>query len=403
MAEGVEEQVAPSDSADGRLFLVVRDALLFVAPASGQVIRCNPAAEALFQVARPSLVGQALQHLFVEESWASVQSLVEGAASGQPSGTPGASAVVEAVVRRATGEEVPVEVAVEEMDDLSSGRAALVMLRDVSVRKEAEEAQQRMHQEAQQAMHLRDEFLAVASHDLKTPLTGIRAYAQLLLSAMRRPEGPNAPMAERALQTIDEQSEKLNRLITRLLDVSRIQAGRLALDREVSDLMPLVQRVLEAVQTSAPRHTLALQGPDWLQAWVDPLRLEQVLTNLLDNAVRYSPHGCQVDVLVQQVDAVTVQIEVRDHGPGIPEDKRAHLFERFYQAHERGPRNGGMGLGLYIVREIVHLHNGDVAMDVPEDGGARFVVTLPVGLGSMAEGAPAEAVSEPAVVRRATA
>jgi signal transduction histidine kinase len=108
---------------------------------------------------------------------------------------------------------------------------------------------------------------------------------------------------------------------------------------------------------------------------VDPLRLEQVLTNLVNNAIKYSPDGGTIAIAVTQ-HADTAQVTVRDHGLGIPPEHREHIFDRFYQAHSRSHRSG-MGLGLYISRQIVDLHGGSIIADFPADGGTRFVVTLP--------------------------
>jgi signal transduction histidine kinase len=117
-----------------------------------------------------------------------------------------------------------------------------------------------------------------------------------------------------------------------------------------------------------------------LLALVDPLRIEQVLTNLLDNAIKYSPHGGSVEVeaAVRPSAPDAVEVSVRDHGLGIPPSRRGQIFERFYQAEAAGTYAAGMGLGLYISRQIVDLHGGCIAAEFPDDGGTRFVVTLPV-------------------------
>jgi signal transduction histidine kinase len=108
------------------------------------------------------------------------------------------------------------------------------------------------------------------------------------------------------------------------------------------------------------------------------MRLEQVLTNLLDNAIKYSPEGTEVEVTLAPVESDMVELTVRDHGSGIPVENREQLFQRFYQAHANG-HQGGMGLGLYISRQIVELHGGTIDAEFPTDGGTRFVVRLPQG------------------------
>src|SRR5207248_8559125 len=145
-----------------------------------------------------------------------------------------------------------------------------------------------------------------------------------------------------------------------------------------TDLAQLVRDVVESAATQLQQHPVVGLLPNELVLEIDPLRIEQVLTNLLDNAIKYSPDGGQIEVSLRCLDA-HVELAVRDHGVGVPLEHRAHIFDRFYQAHAGGPLTGmaGMGLGLYISREIVELHEGTIAAEFPDQGGTRPVVTLP--------------------------
>jgi signal transduction histidine kinase len=134
---------------------------------------------------------------------------------------------------------------------------------------------------------------------------------------------------------------------------------------------------VSATRALTERHTITYTAPASLECEVDALRLEQVVSNLLDNALKYSPDGGAIEVVLAQPTPRSVEISVRDHGLGIPANKRGHIFERFYQAHQSGNRSG-MGLGLYVSRQIVELHGGDIRVDFPQDGGTRFSVRLPV-------------------------
>ena len=235
----------------------------------------------------------------------------------------------------------------------------------------------RLHAEAKEATRLRDEFLSVAAHELKTPMTSLRGYAQLLLSQAPAGSTPlDAEVLTKGLRMIANQSEKLTQLTAQLLDVSRIEAGKLQLDRRQVDLAGLMRSLAAAVQASTERHTLVLNLPKACEALVDPLRLEQVVTNLLSNAIKYSPDGGQIELAIRPCGTGAIRLEVRDHGIGIPVERRAHLFERFYQAHGEG-HFGGLGLGLFISRQIVDLHGGSLEADFPIDGGTRFIVSLP--------------------------
>jgi signal transduction histidine kinase len=233
----------------------------------------------------------------------------------------------------------------------------------------------RLYREAQEALAARDEFLSVAAHELKTPITSVRGFAQLTLRALDQAGAVDHQRLREALAVVNSQSDKLARLVSQLLDVSRIQSGRLALQCQDADLSQLVAEVVSNVQRQSERHRLLLDAPAELAIWVDPLRIEQVLTNLLDNAIKFSPEGGPIEINVDCAESGTARLVVRDHGIGVPPEHRGQIFERFYQAAVK--HAAGIGLGLYISRQIVELHGGQIAAEFPPDGGTRFVVTLP--------------------------
>ena len=227
----------------------------------------------------------------------------------------------------------------------------------------------------------RDEFLAVAAHELKTPMTSAKAAAQLLQRSFQMVEGLRPPQA-RALEMIVQQIDKLSRLVTELLETVRAQERQLAPQRRRTDVAALVRAAVSQAQLSTNVHQLSVAGPDVLWMSVDPLRIEQVMTNLLSNAIKFSPHGGRIDVEMVRASATHVWISVRDRGLGVAPEHRQHLFERFYQAHAD---RSGMGLGLYISRQIVEGHGGTIYAEFPQEAGARFVVSLPVGLHEVSE------------------
>jgi signal transduction histidine kinase len=228
--------------------------------------------------------------------------------------------------------------------------------------------------EREQAVRLRDEFLSVASHELRTPLTTISAHAQVMLRRLVRDSSADPAAVQRSFEVIVEQSGKLARLVSQLLDVSRLQGGKLTLERRPTELRGLVERVAAAVAMGSGQ-PIEVQAPEAVTARVDPLRLDQLLTNLLDNAVKYGASEGPIAVELARR-AGAIEIAVRDHGPGIPPDQRARVFERFFQAHTDSYASG-MGLGLYIARQIAELHGGALRAEFPPDGGSRFVLTLP--------------------------
>lgn len=221
--------------------------------------------------------------------------------------------------------------------------------------------------------------MSIAAHELKTPITTLRGFAQGLTRRYDKRGTIDPETLKLALSTIDTQSNKLTRLINQLLDVSRLGFGRLALEQTSIDIVAVVQDAVSAIQRNTQNHTITVNPSSSVNVVADPLRLEQVLVNLLDNAVKYSPDGGLIEVDLSVVDEKQLRISITDHGIGIPEDRRKHIFERFYQAHGDG-YFGGMGLGLYISQQIMDLHGGQLMVEFPLAGGTRFIMVLPCNL-----------------------
>jgi PAS domain S-box-containing protein len=235
----------------------------------------------------------------------------------------------------------------------------------------------RLYHEAQQALSARDEFLSVAAHELKTPITTVRGFVELATRQFAREGGPDPQRLERAVRAIDRESLKLSYLVSRLFDIARIEAGQLALELATTDVSRLVREVATSVQLTTTQHSIEVDAPETVSALVDPLRLEQVITNLLSNAIKYSPDGGPIDVEVSTPRVDLLRIAVRDRGLGIPSERRGRLFERFYQTRA-GDRIAGLGLGLYISRQIVEAHGGQIEIESPPDVGTRVIVDLPI-------------------------
>lgn len=239
-------------------------------------------------------------------------------------------------------------------------------------------AQARARYEAELAVKARETFLSVASHELKTPLTSLFGNAQLLQRRIDR--GNSIGDRERAnINTIVEQSRRLNKLIDDLLDHSRLQEGRLVIDRQLLDLNALVQRVTDDLRPTLSKHNLAVTLPDKpLLVLGDEIRLDQVLLNLISNAVKYSPNGGPVRVVVSRTGSWAM-VTIADRGIGIPAPAMAQLFSPFYRAENAVHKQiGGMGIGLYVVKELVERHGGTMAVESEEGVGSTFTVCLPV-------------------------
>jgi signal transduction histidine kinase len=279
----------------------------------------------------------------------------------------------ETVRLRKDGTRLDVSVSVSPIKD-ASGRivGAATIARDIGAAKALERQ--------------KDEFLALAAHELRGPVTSLRGFARLALRRLERGEGVEREPLRRDLAQVDRQGKRLAALVAELLDHSRLERGTLRLEREPTDLAALVRQAAAAARVAAPRHAIVVDAPESAPALVDPLRLEQVVGNLLDNAIKYG--GDPIDVRVERRAAGRLGVSVRDHGPGIPPEQRERIFGRY--ARGSGPaRAGGLGLGLYLAREIVERHGGRLAVEAPPGGGARFSVQLPSGLeGERAGGEP---------------
>ncbi|HEY0602046.1 MAG TPA: GAF domain-containing protein [Herpetosiphonaceae bacterium] len=238
-------------------------------------------------------------------------------------------------------------------------------------------AEQQARSAAQEAVHLRDAFLSIASHELKTPVTALLGYVELL---QRRAQQNGAAERDlRSIQIIHDQAWRLTNLIGTLLDISRIETGQLRLDPAPLDLRPLVEQIISEMEPVFERYTFSYElAAEALIVNGDAVRLEQVLHNLFQNATRYSPAGSTVTIRLWREDR-TARLSVTDQGIGIPATALPHIFQRFFRAHTGDThRISGLGIGLYVVKEIVALHGGSVEVESAEGAGSTFTVTLPL-------------------------
>jgi signal transduction histidine kinase len=260
---------------------------------------------------------------------------------------------------------------------------ALITTRREAARRHALLAEQEVQvhaDELEQANQLKDQFLSVASHELKTPITIIRSYTQLLLIRLsKRSELSSAQGALRpTLEKIVEQTGRLNACVDDLLDLSRIRAGKMELRRARCELGEVCRAVVEDQRQLSGRPIELVIPPVALMLEADRDRMSQVVINLVSNAVKYSPEGCPVEVHLSQR-GETATIQVCDAGPGIPVSQRKRIFEAFYRTPEaQGSSRPGLGLGLAICREIIERHGGRIWCDSCEGKGSRFTVELPV-------------------------
>jgi signal transduction histidine kinase len=256
---------------------------------------------------------------------------------------------------------------------LAVAAQAAVSLDKASLYRAAQEARHA----AELANRTKDEFLATLSHELRTPLTAILGWCQLLTRGKRS----EAEIA-RGLERIESSAQAQTRLISDLLDVSRIVSGKLRLEVQPLDLEPVIEAAIEAIRPAAEAKNIHVRShvdPDAVVVAGDSNRLQQVFWNLLSNAVKFTPKGGAIEISLESRSAQAV-ICVRDDGCGIRAQDLACIFDRFRQVDSSTTRrSGGLGLGLAIVRHLVELHGGTVrAESAGENLGASFFVTLPM-------------------------
>jgi signal transduction histidine kinase len=223
---------------------------------------------------------------------------------------------------------------------------------------------------------VKDVFLTSVVHELQTPLAAAKAQAQLALHQLAD-EKAEAGTA-RALRVISQQIDRLTRLVGDLLDVNRLEVGQLDLNPSEFDLPTLVRDVSARMQPAGERHRISVRAPERLTIVADHDRIDQALVNVVSNAIRYSPEGGPIEVVVEPT-GDSVHIAITDHGLGVPKEHQQIIFERFGRAH--GPTYGGLGLGLAITKGIVEQHGGSIRVEssgTPGEG-STFHVRLPLG------------------------
>jgi two-component system, OmpR family, sensor histidine kinase VicK len=261
------------------------------------------------------------------------------------------------------------------LDEQGEVNGGVGIIEDITERREAEQERTRLLREAQEAVQVRDDFLTIASHELKTPLTPL----SLRLARIERQLEQGEPVDPAAVRHARRYLQRLTTLINDLLDTSRIASGGLALHPQPARLDVLIEHVIRVTESAhGTEHRIEFHSPSApIQVLGDPYRLEQVVANLLDNALKYSPGGGTIHVALETRGELAL-LSVKDSGIGIPADQQQHLFERYFRARNVSTRSyGGLGLGLYICRDIIERHGGRIWVESEVGRGSTFYVALP--------------------------
>jgi two-component system phosphate regulon sensor histidine kinase PhoR len=271
------------------------------------------------------------------------------------------------------------------LGDAGQVEGAVVIFRDVTLNQKLERA--------------KDDFLAVAAHELRSPLAAVRGYADLLIRREQRRGSDNSSPEMRGVVVLGQQVGHMLRLVDNLLDVTRLDAGQFSLQVQATELRTLIEQVIEQLRPTAGERVLSLaSGPAEVLVLCDPLRIRQVFTNLIGNAIRYSPNGTRISIslstttgwhLYQTVQGlpqshphgaterdIYALVAIEDEGSGISPEQLARLFKRYVRGRQRPGE--GLGLGLYLSREFVMRHDGAIWAESQEGRGTTFYVTLPL-------------------------
>jgi PAS domain S-box-containing protein len=363
-----EEALRQSEEKLRLMIASVRDYAFYMLDREGRVASWNPGAERIKGYRPEEILGQSFSRFFTPEDVAQqkpARELEIAAAEGH--------FAEESWRVRKDGSRFWASVVITPIRDPSNHLMGFVKItRDMTERRNAEDERLRSMQAAE-AIRLRDEFLSIASHELKTPLTAL----QLQLLNIQEQAKTDDPRLERNMDRARRLAARLGQLVEALLDVSRIATGGLKLNLEPFDLSDAAREVVERLGDSATAAAceLSLRSAGPLQGRWDRLRIDQVLMNVIANAIKYAA-GQPIQVSLT-CESDIAAVEVRDGGPGIPTGELSRIFERFERAAS-ARHYGGMGLGLYVARQITEAHGGTiVASNLPE-GGACFRISLPL-------------------------
>ena len=326
---------------------------------NGIILYSNSSFANLVNIPLENVIGFSFEDFISEEYKNIVNKLIETAWSTGES-------KAEIILLDKANKQVPLLLSMNTLE-IDGGIAISIVATDISLQKET--------QEQKKIMEKKDEFISIASHELKTPVTSIKGYVQILRFKFEK-EGNIA--AAGLLNKVDLQINKLTTLISDLLDVKKIENGQLQFHEEIFDFNELIKEIIEETARVLNKHTIKYKLADTKSIYGDRNKIGQVITNFIDNAGKYSPANTEICVETI-VEKNIIKLLVRDFGIGIPQDQQTKIFERFFRVNgEEENTYAGLGLGLYISSEIIKRHNGIIGVESKEKQGSVFYFELPV-------------------------
>ncbi|MFC4163108.1 PAS domain S-box protein [Epilithonimonas zeae] len=332
----------------------------------GIITSWNPAAEKMFGYLQTEAVGKHISLIIPEDRLSEEDYIIGQIKAGKKVDH------FETIRKTKNGQNFPISVTVSPVVDKEGNIiGASKIARDISDRHIAQQEKAELLEKLKELNIRKDEFIALASHELRTPLTSMDAYLQILKRYID--DEKVKVFLEKALA----QSKKLNHLISDLLDVSKIESGKLVLRIEKFDIHQLVEDTIDLISKANEFFEITLHSEiDSIQIEGDHYKIEQVITNLLTNAIRYSAGSKQIDVFIKAENGIAI-IGVKDYGAGIDSNHFEDIFSRFYQVHQSN-NVSGLGLGLYLCKQIISQHWGKIWVESELKKGSTFWIELPV-------------------------
>ena len=234
------------------------------------------------------------------------------------------------------------------------------LLEEIEFRKEAERK--------------KDEFISIASHELKTPMTSIKGYIQLLERSLDKEDMETTRVR---LHKVQNQVEKLNLLVADLLDISKIESGKLKFNKKYLSFDKILDHIVEIMEQANPQVKFIKKGQITTEIFGDEMRIEQVIINFITNAIKYAPDSDEVHI-TSELRGDEIYFSVKDFGIGMAKEHQQQIFDKFYRVEETSERFQGLGIGLYICQEIIERHEGKIGVNSEPDEGSEFYFTIPL-------------------------
>jgi PAS domain S-box-containing protein len=354
------------------LFSVDPDALLITERNSLQIIDANDAASKMYGYLREELLQLNALELFDDK--ATTRAALSSLKAGEQ------IEIRERYHIRKNQTVFPADLSARAYD-WGSRLMAILSSRDVTERVRAHESLQFAKERAETADRMKSEFLDIAAHELKTPLTPLIVLLQLAERQIKSGKG----ISEEIWRRVENQVEQLKVLVNDLLDVSRLERGNFTLHYKTINMTDLIGGIVQNFRDQAVKRQIGLQMPDdAIEAEIDPVRITQVISNIIENAIKYTPESSPIDVVLWPVSDRRVRISISDRGHGIPKKLQEAIFSRFFRVKSDATvRHSGLGLGLYICRLILELHGGSIRVASEEGVGATFEIEFPVKKGTL--------------------